>query len=169
MPILARKIGLAKWTSKQGLTLDEVPADAVTGDLRTSGNALSFWRSPGTSKEDLRSVVLALASASERLDKMDVAWIADSNIRQAGLDLKETEGHTPVLSLSKEHVDVVCLDLLRLGTVAHLFHAAVQEERCYRYTKKEILNLLADAAKRGLLALGDLSDKVRQEVRKVLN
>ena len=44
---LARKISLAKWSKKQEqgeLAEDEIPADAVTADLRTQDNKLSFWR-----------------------------------------------------------------------------------------------------------------------------
>lgn len=166
MPILARKIGLAKWESKVGVADYEIPADAVTVDLRTSGNALSFWKCRGTSKEDLHSVVLALACSADRLDKIDVAWIQRVKIEQAGLVVQETEGHTPVPSLVRQHVDVPRLDFYRLGKVAKLLNAAVTEERYYRFRKKEILALIANAAQRGLLALGELSEKVREEVKK---
>ena len=33
-----------KWQPKDGLALDEIPADAITADLRTANNALSFWQ-----------------------------------------------------------------------------------------------------------------------------
>ena len=40
---LIRKIARAKWESKDDLSKEEIPADAVTVDLRTSDNVLSFW------------------------------------------------------------------------------------------------------------------------------
>ena len=41
---LARKVSLAKWSKKDELAEGEIPADAVTADLRTQDNKLSFWR-----------------------------------------------------------------------------------------------------------------------------
>ena len=40
---LARKISRAKWPATRELSVSEIPADAVTGDLRTQNNALSFF------------------------------------------------------------------------------------------------------------------------------
>ena len=44
MSVLARKISRAKWEATKDLGDGEIQADAVSADLRTMGNTLSFWR-----------------------------------------------------------------------------------------------------------------------------
>ena len=66
---LARKISRAKWDPKAGLTADEIPADAVTADLRTQDNALSFWAcGSGDTRELDEVVLLQWVPVPERLD-----------------------------------------------------------------------------------------------------
>lgn len=57
---LARKITLSKWEARQGLSEDEIAADAVTADLRTQKNGLSFWRCCPETNGDVEKAVLAI-------------------------------------------------------------------------------------------------------------
>ena len=163
--MLARKIALAKWKSQVG---SEIPADAVTGDLRTNGNALSFWSVASPSREDFASVVLALASAADRVDKLDLTWIHRASLTQVGILVEATEGRTPVESLKKLHFDVAKLDLKRLGRVAELISDAIAGDRHYRWSKKEVLQILAKAATAGELDPAQLSEGVQAEVLALL-
>ncbi len=168
MSFVARKIARAKWDSREGVGDNEIPADAVTNDLRTSANALSFWNCGAAQKDDLERVVLALASGAERLDKIDLAWIPITEIEKARLVIEQTDGQTPVAILIKEHVDVSRLDFVRLGKVAALLADAIEEDRYKRVRKKQVTDVIIDARKRGLLSLTDLSEKVRDEVKKAM-
>ena len=75
---LARKITRAKWAAKQELSVGEIPADAVTVDLRTQDNALSFWRCPNDTDRDVEEAALAIAAARKRVDRLDIVWLTDS-------------------------------------------------------------------------------------------
>ena len=71
----------------------EIPADAVTADLRTNGNSLSFWECGDGKKPDVEGAVLALASAQDRLEKVEMVWVAVEELRQAADQrLKYTQG-----------------------------------------------------------------------------
>ena len=59
---LARKITQAKWRPKAGFAEGEIAADAVTVDLKTQDNSLSFWRCPTETTQDLEKAVLAIAA-----------------------------------------------------------------------------------------------------------
>ena len=67
---LARKITRAKWNPKNGLSAGEIPADAVTVDLRTRENSLSFWRCGLGEKEQVEEAALAIAAAGDRVDSL---------------------------------------------------------------------------------------------------
>ena len=70
---LARKITRAKWVSAD-LDSGEIPADAVTADLRTKNNTLSFWQCGDGTEEGLNEAVLALAAAGQRVENIDIVW-----------------------------------------------------------------------------------------------
>jgi hypothetical protein len=77
------------------LSEGEIPSDAVTADLRTTDNALSFWRCDAPDRAQIEDAALAMAAAGNRIDRMDVVWIAVENLRADGQTWKETEGQPP--------------------------------------------------------------------------
>ena len=80
---LARKISLAKWSKTGELEVGEIPADAVTLDLKTQDNKLSFWRCGDGERAGVNEAALAIAAACDRVDKIAVVWLAaDLSTRQ---------------------------------------------------------------------------------------
>jgi ssRNA-specific RNase YbeY (16S rRNA maturation enzyme) len=112
--------------------------------------------------------VLALAAAAERADKVDVVCVDEARIRAANLVAQDTPGETPVTSLREYHVDVQCLDYVRLGTVANLVSDALKAASVVRVTRKNVLALLVDAVRNGLVVMEELQENVRDEVQKRL-
>lgn len=160
--MLARKISLAKWKNPEWGA--EIPADAVTGDLRTSGNALSFWTIGTPTRGELEQVVLALASTADRIDKIDLTWVDRDTLASEGIDLEATPGETPVEALRGRHVDLARLDLGRLGRVATLVSQAVAGNQHQRWTKNEVLRILVAAARRQDFDPAKLTRAVQEEV-----
>ena len=69
MPVLARKIARAKWEPKPELGNDEIAADAVTADLKTTGNTLSFWRCESSSAADLQREIVKSCTILLRVNR----------------------------------------------------------------------------------------------------
>ena len=139
---LARKITRSKWEDRQDIGADEISADAVTADLRTHEKTLSFWRC-GDGKHEVEDVVLAMASAGQRLDKIEVVWVADKVLRDAADQrLKSTNGRTPVADLVNQHVDLHGLDYARLGATAKCIVGALAKDQYRRLSKKEVKYIL---------------------------
>ncbi len=170
-PVFTRKVNAAKWQTSKGLVAGEVSADAVTSDLRTTDNELSFWACPSNDDAELQETVLALATGGDRLDKMDVAWIERQAVDAAQLTIRETPEHanTPVDSLRGRHVDVAKLDVTRLGTVAGLIHAAVTATKWKRFARKEVLAVVVAAIRGGRVNTDSLKDGLREAVEQALH
>lgn len=164
MTFLARKVARAKWEASGGIEPQEIPADAVTTDLRTTGNKLSFWKCGTAAEEELRRVVLALASAAERIDTVDIVWVAKAALEATGVALEVSDGRTPVADMVKNHMDVLRLDLVRLGKVAQQVANAVRQEQHLRLTRKEVVRILTDAVEAKVVGTSSLEDKVREDV-----
>lgn len=167
-PVLVRKITRAKWEASPLLAPSEISADAVTADLRTTANTLSFWRCDSGERHDLESAVLALAAAADRSDRMDIIYLDEQLVRDGGLALRSSPGATPVAILRERHVDVERLDAVRLGTVAAMIAAAHREKASRTMTKREVIGVVAQAVRRDLLRVSDLKGKMRDEVEAAL-
>ena len=165
---LARKISRAKWDSnlnnERGLAKGEISADAVTGDLRTQNNTLSFWQCNSSENSSIENAALAIAAAGNRLDRLDIVWLSDSELRNDGFALKRTDSRTPVTDLVKSHVDICNLDYVRLGNIANHVKVAVQNEQISRLSKNQVKRLLTLAVSQGRIALKDLSEEIRNEI-----
>jgi hypothetical protein len=162
---LARGITRAKWVPKQDLSTGEISADAVTVDLRTQGNTLSFWRCHTETNGDVEEAALAIAAARGRVDKLDIVWLTDDELQADGQTLKNTIGRTPVTDLTRRHVDVCRLDYMRLGSVARRIARALENGRCRRLTKQRIITLLTAAVAQDRIDLDKLSDNIKKELR----
>ncbi|MCY4209919.1 MAG: hypothetical protein OXE97_02540 [Gammaproteobacteria bacterium] len=165
---LARKITRAKWESQHELSADEIPADAITSDLRTRGNSLSFWQCGIAERGQLDEAVLAIAAGRDSVEKVEIIWLAEDELEADGQTLKNTEGRTPVTGLSRSHVDVCGLDYVRLGKIAHGIVRALKEERHLKLSKIRVRKLLTSAVGQRRIDVNDLGDKVRAEIMQSL-
>lgn len=163
---LARKITRAKWATKEGLTADEIPADALTIDLRTRGNSLSFWQCPSNATNDVEEAALAIATGREHIEKLDIIWLHDEDLKADGQFLKSTEGRTAVTSMATMHVDASRLDYVRLGRIARRVITAIEANRYRRFTRARVKSLIEEALEQGRIDQGALHEGLRAELAK---
>lgn len=169
--LLARKVSPGKWRDTGGLGDGAIQADAVTADLRTQNNELSFWKVTSDADAELHEAVLALATAGDRLDKIDIAWVKRDTVEEAELTILESpdSAATPVESLKVRHVDVAKLDHVRLGKVALLIHRAVHANNVRRFMRAKVLDVVVAAVRGRRVAVEDLQEgELRDEVQKKL-
>src|SRR5688500_9623941 len=106
MPLdkLARKFSRAKWEKPSFIQDDDIPADAVTGCLRTIDNKLSFWECTHDSLS-IEEVVLALATGPkyDTPDKMHIVVVDREELLAEGLCLVNSPGDTAVVELRSRH------------------------------------------------------------------
>lgn len=185
---IARKVSLAKWNKKTGLTEKEIAADAVTVDLKTTSNTLSFWECGKAESAALDCAALALASGFQRLDKLDLIWVDSSALRAGGIELETTPGrchYKPAINL---HMDAIRLDSLRLVKVAEFMATAVASSKqeldkknknkkakeseegkknkyFKRYTRTQVKNLLIRAIKAEEIDLEDLDKGLQEKLK----
>jgi len=162
MPLLVRKIDRAKWEGSDPAAPSSLPADAITGCLKTSSNALSTWRIQ--TRSELESAVLALAAGFTNLDTVDVVPLDERSIESAGLRIVVTPGRTPIDSLADRHRDIADLTLSSLGIFAGLVLQEVHAKNVIRFTRKDLKRMLKDAIASSLLAVERLSPSVASKL-----
>jgi len=169
--VFARKVNhRTKWGNVEGFAAGEICSDAVTRDLATQNNELSFWSCTSPDEQELQEAVLAMAANGDRLDKMDVAWLDRDDVERAAVAVQPSphNANTPVQTVKNKHVDFANLDLGRLGKVATLMRDAVVGNGCKRFAKAEVLSVLVKAVRDGKLKVEQLKDELRSKVEAAL-
>lgn len=166
--LLVRRIGRRKWpiTYTDGPS-DRIPADAVTADLRTRKNRLSFWICKDV--DDLEGAVLAIAAAAQRVTSIDIVWIEDDEHHFSGYRRVRTEGDTPVAAWRQRHLDLEELDYAGLGMVASAVAHAVGANRWRRVSLPRVREMLARSVSEDAIRLDDLEPKVQSEIQTALD
>lgn len=159
---VARKISSAKWKKRGGLAEGEIQADAVTGDLRSNKNAVSFWRCGSGGITDIENVALAIAAAAERIHTVDVVWLPTEQLLEDRQTFVDSPGETPVADLVDSHVDLSRLDLVRLGRLANRVVEAVGSGRCLRVPRSRVKSLLMSAVATNRIDPQRLSQNIRR-------
>lgn len=169
--LLGRKVSISKWDGSNGLLEGKIQADAVTSDLRTQNNTLSFWNCGEHTIEEhmLEDTVLAVASSMDRASKVDLVWLAREDLEDEGHLLRFDDVNTHVSGLEGRHVDVCELDYDRLGSIAVHILAAARASEFRRFREKKVVSLLVDAARKGRLDTSKLKDKLRERVESELS
>ena len=165
---VARMITRSKWEPKQGMQAGEISADAVTGDLKTQENALSFWRCTAGTRSYFEEAALAIAAGRDDVAKVEIVWLDDEDLYADGQTLEETDGRTPVVDLVKSHVDVRQLDYERLGKIARRVVSAIATDQYRLITRVRVRKLLASAVSGGRVNLEDLNEKIQTEIQRSL-
>lgn len=168
MPVFVRMIARAKWEQNPDLREGEIAADAVTGDLRTTQNRLSFWRCRAAEIVELESAALAMAASRDRLDRLELVYLDEDGIRARGLRTRATLGNTPVSSLRSSHIDVAELDLDRLGTIAGMIATAHRTNAVLKMSRLEVLAILVRAVRDGLVSTDALRVDLKTKVEAAL-
>lgn len=166
---LVRKVQPGWWDA---LRSNAVPADLVTKkgcpELRTTDNALSFWRMDGVDERQLRDIALAMAVNFESLDPVNLAWIASSELDGIA-SVRDTPGATLVNDMQLAHANAEELDLVRLGHLAAKLAIVVREVRdVMLFTAADVKQILVEGHRAKRYPLSNTKAKLQQEIRAAL-
>ncbi len=164
MEYLARKISKGKWMPKAGMPVNAVRADVLISCLKTKDDELSTWQCTNE-EDDIRQVILALATAGSTIETMDVVIIPKAEVHALGIRLEEKLGRTAVPDLQLRHLDLVRIEVQQLSSLALLIASQVRSgpPSCYRLTATKIRALIQQALDEGRINLALMQAELRDE------
>jgi hypothetical protein len=165
--MLARKISRAKWLPKEYLAAHDISADAISGGcLRTERDALSCWRC-APNRQDVAEIGLAVGCTLRIIETIDIVLLPQEELAAIGVEMKRSEGETPVQDLRSRHVDLVHLGLDRFAAIARMLAPRVRSDSVFifRFTKKELTGLILTAIAAKRVSKADL----HQDLQKALD
>lgn len=163
MALLVRKVNPAKWRGSEWASRDRIPSDALTNCMKTTGNALSFWRVDGR-EDGEEEAILALLGTQDRIDKIDVVFIEDKVLKE--VSFANTPGNTIFADLRNLHVDVADLDHSSFLNTASVLSDQIFGDNVKRVTKTEFKHRIQDALDKGRIAWESIPEAMRKELTK---
>ena len=164
--LLARKVRLSKWEwgERPALSTEEARQSAIEADLRSTDNALSFWRCLSNREPEAREVALAIAAAGDYLQKIQLALVPEESVIQLGLEVAPTPGLTPVADLVESHVTVRFSAESQRRALAHEIRDAVVRGDCHSFPKSVVREMLNEGIRSGRVSLREMSDSLRAKL-----
>ena len=167
MSYLVRKISNpAKWGEKPYLAGNEISADALTTDLRTTEGRLSFWNTENSARDYFKDIALAIAATWQRIDRMNIVFIDKKLIEQKGISFEDTAGITPLEDFKKYHCEAIHLDVQRIVKVAQCVAQAIRiGNQQYLFTTSEIVEILREGISKKRINIDDLMPDLQSALK----
>jgi hypothetical protein len=162
---LARSFSMQKWKSRTNIRDGQIPADGLSADLGTADNGLSFWLCDPTIVSSIDDIALALASTRDRVQRLDLVWLDEEQVRRMNIRIDTCSGNTPVKELKNQHRECNGIDPRRFVCLARAIAGATSNNNTKRYTERQILDMLAKGVQNNLLSLSELKGTVAEKIK----
>lgn len=161
---LVRKVSVAKWVGAEWASVDRIPADALSADLKTTGNTISFWLvdSADIGDEEVLRASVAMAAAMDKAESFDVISVPLQEFENC--DVVESMGRSPYTEFCPQHRDVAALDDVSHIVLAKVLSRHIYEDRRRRITRAEILKALRSALTDGRLDRNEMKDSLVKQL-----
>lgn len=170
MAFLVRKVARAKWP-EDICDINDIGADLITSDLRTTGNTLSLWRIE--SEEELLTAALALSASSKtsKIESVSVVWIPEELFINKGIRIDDSNvGDTVIFDLAETHRDICELTYKKLGDIAEIIMNEILKAGHYkRFSKSEIKAALSTAYSNNRIKEEKCDERLIEELKKLSN
>jgi hypothetical protein len=141
------------------MAMGDVPAEALT-DLRADNNELSFWRVE-YDHSDIDIVLAAVASARDRLDKLDYTLLDEALLAELSIKHTRAEGKTPhAYANQQSHTDLIELTVQKISQLAHRMMPLKRE----RVSEKHVTRVLVEALQNGALERTRIKEKLLSQL-----
>lgn len=161
MTSLIRKLVKFVWIDPAGAEkLGGLQADALK-NFKTSCNTLSVFRVPENDNLSIEHIVAAVAARLDRLENIEYAVFDAAILDEHAIKSSEVKGKTLDARVNDLHVDLADLTAVQICAIAKSIQQHGDLRRLY---KDDVCKFLADSIRNGAIDLGDLKERVRNEV-----
>lgn len=135
--------------------VEDIYADIPTTEFKTTNGSLSTWIID--SLEDLENAVLAIATSSTKISKMDFIVIDTDLLDKNELQYEQTYAgmNLPIPDLQDKHYDIIGISLKKLINCANVYKTILakepedEERYIVRFTEPAIKEMLQKAIFQG--------------------
>lgn len=178
MTVLVRKIERGKWTKHIGDYKGNglVASYPITNDMKTCDeNTLSVWEVDLSDGENLKNVIIAIASTRDKLQNLDTVVLSKKKILEYNIPIYETDGETPLSMFKHYHRDLSKLTIDGISNISKdvldfvIDNSENPQNYQMRYTKNELIKLFVEKIEDGTIFLESLNESFQKDINKKLN
>lgn len=146
-------------------------ADFLGQDLRTSTNTLSVWRSESLKQEDIDKAINAALLASSQVNTSQFLIIDSDALEQAGIRTDDTEpGKTGYSGLEGLHTNLCDLTYEKIGCILQVYCKCCKDkQRTPKIDKEQFKQIIISANEAQCLNMKALQEHMQKEVQQVLD
>ena len=151
-------------------SVEEIPADFIGQDMRTTNNTLSLWRMQTLdSDEIIHALNAALFTCSHIVDTHFLILDLET-ITKVGLTVDDTEiGKTAYKGVSHLHTNICNLTYGAIGNVLKILcDASKKPDRTIKVAKAEFKERIRSANEIGAIDFSALQETMQNEIAKVI-
>ena len=146
-------------------------ADFLGQDLRTSANTLSVWRSESLNQEDINRAINAALLASSQVNTSQFLIIDSDALKQAGIRTDDTQpGKTGYSGLEGLHTNLCDLTYEKIGRILQIYcKCCKDEQRTPKIDKKQFKQIIIRANEEQRLNMEALQEHMQKEIQQILD
>jgi|GEM_PF-6074592 len=177
---LCRKISANKWNPNEYTGDEGIRADVLGSCLRTADDEISLWacdfelaENGNLMEADVGQVALILIASSERIDKVELILIAESELSRMEIRIVNTPQHVPdnlkhINHLSERHYDACELTVEKINHLAHYVAKKIRlaDSLYITFSKNDLREIVRKAIIDGTIEVNNLAEKVKAEIQK---
>ena len=151
--LLARNVRNGRWTRSVSTGAVGPCADALTRDLETNNDKMSWWIA-----DNPEIIATAIASTREAIANVDLALVDETDLGRLRITWEPTTGKTPYGAANEHHCDLLNLSADSVARLAKHIHSVRNE--IARFSRGEMVSLLTKAIERDELRLEQLKARL---------
>lgn len=152
--LLARAVERPRWLRRTPAGATGPCADALTRDLQTKSDRLSWWVVDDAKEE----VAIAIASSRHHISNVDLAIVSSEEFDKLDISWDRSSGDTPYVAANERHCDLINLSATAIARLANHLHS--QREAIERVREGEVREMLIAAIGRGNINLERVRDSL---------
>lgn len=150
--------------------IDELCADFITQEIKTSSNTLSFWHSESLEKGPLDQAISAALLAANKIESTQFIIIDSDALEAHDIHIDDNEpGETGYIGGEKLHSNLCELNYKKIGNLLQIYKSVcMDEQRTPKIKKSQVKEYIKEISSKNLLNTEKVKPELKLKLEKLL-
>lgn len=150
--------------------IEELCADFLAQEMKTSSNTLSFWHSESLEKEPLDRAIIAALLASNKIETTQFIIIDSDSLNANDIQVDDYEpGKTAYIGGENLHSNLCDLNYKKIGSILQIYKSICMDEKLTpKIQKSQVKEYIKDAKMKNLINEEKAQDDLKPKLKKLL-
>lgn len=152
-------------------SIEELCADFITQEMKTSSNTLSFWHSESLEREPLNQALSAALLASNKIESTQFIIIDSDSLEAYGIHIDDNEpGKTGYIGGENLHSNLCDLNYKKIGHLLQIYKSVcMDEQRTPKIKKSQVREYIIEINNKQRLNIEKVHPDLKPKLENLLN